>query len=76
MNSTAKEKCPLGVCSGEGNISHIILAQTKMTWICTRLQGVITADNLTACEGYVSTRHDGANDVILLLENVNRMMGL
>ena len=28
-----------------------------MTWICTRLQRVIAAENLTACEGYISTRH-------------------
>ena len=30
----------------------------------------------SACEGYESTRHVGANNVILLPENVNRMMGL
>ena len=36
------------------NISPIILAQTKMTWTCTRLQRVIAAENLTACESYES----------------------
>ena len=62
--------------AGRENISPIILAQTEMTWICTRLQRVIAAENLTACKGYESTRHTGTNDVILLTENVNRMMGL
>ena len=41
-----------------------------------RLQRGIAAENLTACAGYESTRHVGANDVILLPDNVNRMMGL
>ena len=61
---------------GRENISPIILAQMEMTWICTRLQRVIAAENLTACEGYESTRHACANDVILLSETVNRMMDL
>ena len=42
----------------------------EMTWICTWLH-VIAVENLTACEGYESTRHAGANNVILLPENVN-----
>ena len=54
----------------------IILDQTEMTSICTRLQRMIVAENLTSSEGYESTRHAGANDVILLPENVNQMMGL
>ena len=58
------------------NISPIILAQTEMTWICTRLQLVIVAKNLTAYEGYESTRHAGSNNEILLPENVNQMMSL
>ena len=71
-----KEKCPQGVCSRRENISPIILAQTVMIWICTRLQCVIAAENSIAFEGHKSTRHTGANNVILLPENVNRMMGL
>ena len=47
-----------------------------MTWTCTQLQRVIVAENLTACDSYESTRHAGENDVILLLENGNQMMGL
>ena len=74
MNKTIKGKCPQGVCSGEGE--YIILALTVTNWIWTRLQRVIAAENLTACEGYESTRHAGANNVILLQENVNRLMGL
>ena len=33
------------------------LTQTEMTWIYTRLQCVVAAENLTACEGYEYTRH-------------------
>ena len=44
-------------------------------YIYTRLQRVIEAENSTACEGHKSTRCAGANNVILLLENVNRKMG-
>ena len=62
--------------AGRENISPIILAQTEKTCICTLQQRMIAAGNLTACEGYESTMHAGANDVILLPENVNRMMGL
>ena len=76
MNSTTKRNTLRVSLAGRENISPIMLAQTEMTWICTRLQRVIAAENLTACEGYESTRHAGANDDILLPENVNRMMGL
>ena len=62
--------------AGRENISPIILAHTVMIWICTRLQRVIAAENSTACKGYESTRYACANDVILLPENANRMMGL
>ena len=62
--------------AGRVNISPIILAHTVTIWICTRLQRVITAENSTACEYYESTRHAGSNNVILLSENVIRMMGL
>ena len=61
---------------GRENISPTILALTVKNWKWTRLQRVIAAENLTACEGYESIRHAGANNVILPLENVNRMMGL
>ena len=44
--------------------------------IHTYIHIYIAAENLTACEGYEPTRHAGANNVILLQENVNRMMGL
>ena len=33
---------------------------------------MIAAENLTACEGYESTRRAGANNVILLPENINQ----
>ena len=62
--------------AGRENISPIILAHTVMIWICTRLQRVIAAENSTACEDHESTRRAGANNVILLPENVNRIMGL
>ena len=48
MDSTRKEKCPQGVCSGEGEYIT-----------CTQLQRVIAAENSTACKGYESTRHAG-----------------
>ena len=76
INSTTKEKWPLGICSGEGEyITHYICSNGN-NWIYTQLRHVIAAENLTACEGYESTRHAGANDIIFLPENVNRMMGL
>ena len=62
--------------AGRENISSILLAHTVTIWICTRLQHVIAAENSTACEDHESTRRAGANNVILLPENVNRMMGL
>ena len=37
---------------------------------------MIATENLIACEGYESTRHAGANDVILLSENINRILDL
>ena len=37
---------------------------------------MIAAENSTACEEHESTRRAGAKNVILLLENVNRLMGL
>ena len=43
--------------AGRENISPIILALTLTNWIWTRLQLVSAAVNLTACEGYESTRH-------------------
>ena len=67
------------ICMSEAereNISPILLAPTVTIWICTRLQHVIAAENLTASEDHVSPRRAGANNVILLPENVNRMMGL
>ena len=67
---------PQGVCSGEENISPILLAPTVTIWICTRLQRVIAVENSTACEEHESTRRAGAKNVILLPENVNRLMGL
>ena len=73
INSTTRKNT---LCSGRENISPIILAQTEMIWICVRLQRAIASENLKACEGYESTRHAGANNVIFLLENVNRMIGL
>ena len=62
--------------AGRENISLIILAHSVTIWICTRLQRVIATENSTACEGHESTKRVGANNVILLPENVNRMMGL
>ena len=62
--------------AGMENISPIILAHTVTIWICTRLQRVIAAENSTACEGHESSRRAGANNVILLSKNVNRMVGL
>ena len=62
--------------AGRENISPIILAHTVTIWICTRLLRVIATENSTACEGYKSTRRASANNVIILPENVNRMMGL
>ena len=61
--------------AGRENISPILLAHTVTIWICTRLQRAIAAENSTACEDHESTRRAGANNVILLPENVNRMMG-
>ena len=61
---------------GRENISPIILAHTVTIWVCTRLQRVIATENSTACEDHESTRRADANNVILLPENVNRMMGL
>ena len=34
--------------------------------VCTWLQRVIAAENLTTCEGYESIRHADTNNVILL----------
>ena len=62
--------------AGRENISPILLAHTVMIWICTRLQHVIAAENLTACEDHESTRRAGVKNIILLPENVNRMMRL
>ena len=39
-------------------------------------KSVIAVENSIACEGYESTRHAGTNNVILLPENVNQMMGI
>ena len=75
MNKTKENALRVSV-AGRENISPTILALTVTNWIWTRLQRVIAAENLTACEGYESTRHAGANNVILLQENVNRLMGL
>ena len=60
--------------AGRENISPVILAQTEMISICTQQQRVIASENLAAWEGYEST--NGANDVILLPENVNQIMVL
>ena len=62
--------------AGRENISPTLLTLTVTNWIWTRLQRVIAAGNLTASEGYESTRHAGANNIILQQENVNRMIGL
>ena len=70
-----KENAPRVSVAGRENISLIILALTLTNWIWARLLRVIAAENLTAREGYESTRHAGANNVILLPENVNRMIG-
>ena len=53
-----------------------MLAPTLTIWINTRLQRVIAVENSTACEEHESTRCTGAKNVILLPENVNRLMGL
>ena len=72
-----KEKMPSGCpVAGRENISPILLAPTVTIWICTRLQRVIAVENSTACEEHESTRRAGAKNVILLPENVNRLMGL
>ena len=42
-------------------------------YLPTEIGFVIAAENSTAGEGHKSTRRAGANNVILLLENVNRM---
>ena len=76
MNSTITEKCPQGVCGGEGEyITHHNCSYGNdldmypaTTCDCGR--------EFKACEGHESTRHAGANNIILLPENVNRMMGL
>ena len=62
--------------AGRENISPIMLAHTVTIWIRTRLQCVIAVENSTACEGHESTKRAGANNVILLPENVSRTMGL
>ena len=70
-----KKNAPRVSLAGRENISPIILAHTVTIWICTRLQRVIAAENSTACEDHESTRRAGTNNVILLPENVNRLMG-
>ena len=61
MNSTMKEKCPQGVCSREGEyITHHTYSYGNNLDMY-QLQHVIAAENSTACEGYKSTRHAGAN---------------
>ena len=64
-----KRKCLLGVCSGEGEyITHDT---------CSNGNNLDVYPGITCdYEGYETTRYAGANVVILLLENVNRMMGL
>ena len=76
MNITTKKNTLRVSVAGREIISPIILAQTEMNWICTRPRRVIAAENLTACVDYESKRDSDANDVILLPENINRMMGL
>ena len=62
-------KCPQGVCSGEGEyITHHTCSNGNEL----DMNPATTCD----CEGYESTRHAGANNVILQPDNVNRMMGL
>ena len=66
MDNTMKEKCPQGVCSGEGEyITHLTCSYVTI-WIRTRLQRVIAVENSTACEEHESTRRAGAKNVILL----------
>ena len=55
MNSIRKENAFWESVARRENISPIILARTKMTWACTRLQRVIASENLAACESYEST---------------------
>ena len=74
MDSTMKEKCPQGVCTGEGEYI------THHTWSYGNdldMYPATTCDcgrKFNNLQG--STRHAGANNVILLPGNVNRMMVL
>ena len=73
MDNTMKEKCPQGVCSGEGEyIIHLACSYGNDL----DMYPATTAENSTACEEHESTRRAGAKNVILLPENVNRLMGL
>ena len=71
MDSTMKEKCPQGVCNGEGEYMthHTCLYHND-------LDMYPAAENSTACEGREFTRRAGANNIILRQENVNPMMSL
>ena len=70
MDKTIKGKCPQGVCSGEGDyITHYTCSNGNEL----EMNPATTCDfgrNLTACEGYESTRLAGANNVILLLKSL------
>ena len=76
MDNTMKEKCPQGVCSGEGEyITHLTCSYGNdldmypaTTCDCGR--------KFNSLRGHESTRRAGAKNVILLPENVNRLMGL
>ena len=74
MDSTMKEKCPQGVCSGDGEyITHHTCSYGNDR---DMYPATTAAENSTAGEGHESTRRAGANNVILIPENVNWIMGL
>ena len=76
MDNTMKEKCPQGVCSGEGEyITHLTCSYGNdldmypaTTCDCGR--------KFNSLRGTRFHKHAGAKNVILLPENVNRLMGL
>ena len=76
MDNTMKEKCPQGVCSGEGEyITHLTCSYGNDL----DMHPAITCDcgrKFNSLRGSRITRRAGAKNVILLPENVNRMMGL
>ena len=75
MNRTTETECPLGDCCGEG---EYIPCQTDFKGNNLELDQATTSDSSRRFNCLqdlcIHKAHADANDIILLSENVNRMM--